>query len=107
VGKRGEGQVNFLWVQSRRQQEQSSCGVLLFSTDYPDFVNMPFSLTGSLAEPCLPWLGPCLPAKRPLTELRSCQVLLPLPQSPYLQGSLAEPCSPPLAGALPSQHKGP
>jgi hypothetical protein len=36
MGKQDEMQVEFSWVQLRRWQEQHSCGVLLFSTDYPD-----------------------------------------------------------------------
>jgi hypothetical protein len=35
MGIWGEMQVEFSWVQSCRWQEQHSCGMLLFTTDYP------------------------------------------------------------------------
>jgi hypothetical protein len=35
VGKPGEGQVEFSWVQSRRWQEQRSPSMVLFTADYP------------------------------------------------------------------------
>jgi hypothetical protein len=47
-----EMQVKFSWVQLHRRQEQRSCGMLLFSTDYLDQVL--FFLQGSLAKPCFP-----------------------------------------------------
>jgi hypothetical protein len=82
---------------SSRQQEQHSCGMLLFTAGYPDFVNMPcFSCKAALLNLASPWLGLCLSARGPLTEPWSCQSLSPLPQTPYLQSSLADPCSPPL-----------
>jgi hypothetical protein len=40
MGIWGEMQVEFSWVQSCRWQEQHSCGMLLFTTDYPDWVSM-------------------------------------------------------------------
>jgi hypothetical protein len=40
VGKRGGVQVAFSWVQSSRRQEQHSCGMLLFTADYHDYINM-------------------------------------------------------------------
>jgi hypothetical protein len=39
---RGEVQVEFARVQSRRRQEQRSCG-MLFAADYPDYLNTLFS----------------------------------------------------------------
>jgi hypothetical protein len=93
VGKQGEMLVEFSWVQLHRQQEQCSCGMLLFSIHYPDQVSMScFSCKAALPNFACPWQGLSLSAKKPLTELCSCQGLSPLPQSPLLQGSLAEPC---------------
>jgi hypothetical protein len=68
-------QVKFSWVQSRRWKEQCSGGMLLFSTEYPDQVSLSyFSCKAALLSLALPWLGPCLSAKRPLTELCSASV---------------------------------
>jgi hypothetical protein len=76
-------QVKFSWVQSCRQQEQRSCGMLLFSTDYPDQVSVScFPCKAALLNPASTWLGLCLSVKRPLTEPCSYQGLFPLPQSP-------------------------
>jgi hypothetical protein len=56
--KRGEMQVKFSWVQLPRWQEQRSCGMLLFSTDYPDQVSMScFSCKAALMTLACPWLG--------------------------------------------------
>jgi hypothetical protein len=68
MGKQGEMQVEFSWVQLHRWQERSSCGMLLFTTDYPDQVSMScFSFKVALLNLASPWLGLCLLAKRPLT----------------------------------------
>jgi hypothetical protein len=97
MGKWDEMQVEFSWVWSSRRQEQSSCGVLLFTTDYPvsqcQVSVSCFSCKAALLNLVSPWLGPCLSAKRPLTEPCSCQGLVPLAQSPLLNVSFAEPCS--------------
>jgi hypothetical protein len=79
-------QVKFSWVQSCRQQEKGSCGMLLFSADYPDLVSVSCcSCKAVLLNLAFPWLGLCLLAKRPLTEPCSCQGFLLLPQSPTLE----------------------
>jgi hypothetical protein len=86
-------QVKFSWVQLH------SCGTLLFSqailTRSPCPVFLARQACWTLAP--LGWI--CLSAKRPMTELWSCQGLFPLPVS-LLQGSLAEPCSPTLCWGL-------
>jgi hypothetical protein len=79
-----------------RQQEQHSCGMLLFTADYPLSTCPVFPARRPCwALPPLGWVRAYQP-RGPLTEPCSCQGLSPLPQFPYLQGSLAEPCSPPL-----------
>jgi hypothetical protein len=68
MGKWDEMQVEFSWVHSRRQQDtqQHSCGMLLFTTDYPDYVRVScFSCMTALLNIASPWLGLCLSAKRP------------------------------------------
>jgi hypothetical protein len=71
VRKRGEMQVECSWVQLHRQQEQRSCGMLLFSTDYPDQFSMScFSCKAASLNLASPWLGPCLSAKRPFDRAR-------------------------------------
>jgi hypothetical protein len=91
-----------------RQQEQHSCGMLLFTADYPDFVNMPcFPCKAALLSLASPWLGPCLSAKGPFDRA----VLMPRSISTASVSLLArQPCWTLLTsfvpGALPSQHKG-
>jgi hypothetical protein len=59
-------QVQFSWVQLRRWQEQKSCGVLLFGTDYPDQVSVScFSCKAVSLNLASPWLGPCLSPRGP------------------------------------------
>jgi hypothetical protein len=87
-GKQVERQVKFSWVQSCRQQEQLSCGMLLFTTDYPDCQHVLFSLAS-------PWLGPCLSAKRPFDSCAHAKVYLHCLSLPTCNASLADPCSPP------------
>jgi hypothetical protein len=66
MGKWDEVQVMFSWVQLRRQQEQHSCGMFLFTTDYLDYVNIScFPCKITLLNLASPWLGPCLSAKEP------------------------------------------
>jgi hypothetical protein len=98
MGKRGEAQVKFSWVQSHRQQEQRSYSILLFTADSPDYISMSCFLCKETL-PLLGWVGAYQP-RGPLTEPCSCQGLSPLPQFPYLQGSLDELCSPPLCQGL-------
>jgi hypothetical protein len=75
--------------------------MLLFTTDYPDYVNMPcFPCKAALLNLAFPWLGPCMSAKRPFDRAMLMARLLPLPLSPYLQGSLVELCSPTLCWSL-------
>jgi hypothetical protein len=62
IGKRGEMQMESSWVQLHGQQEQSSCGMLLFSTDYPDQVSVS-CCSCKAALPSLAYFfvpGPCL-----------------------------------------------
>jgi hypothetical protein len=63
-GKAGWSAGWVLMVQSSRWQR--SCGMSLFTADYPDFVNMLcFPCKAALLNLASPWLGPCLSAKGP------------------------------------------
>jgi hypothetical protein len=66
--KQGKMQIEFSWAQWHRWQEQGSCGMLLFSTDYPAQVSMScFSCKAALLNLASPWLGLRLSVKKPLT----------------------------------------
>jgi hypothetical protein len=107
MGKWGEMQVNFSWVQWHRLQEQHTCGMLLFTTDYPHYISMYcFPCKGvflNLAS--LGWVHAYQP-KGSLTELCPCQGYFHCFSLPTCNAALLNLAHLLHARALPSQHKG-
>jgi hypothetical protein len=100
-GKAGRRADQFSWVQLCRRQEQRSCGTLLFTADYTDFVSMScFPCKAALLNLASPSLGLCLSTKGPLAEPCSCQSFF----SVYLVTDLPHcslACDSPVTGQIP------
>jgi hypothetical protein len=105
VGKRGEGQVEFSWVQSCRRQEQCSCGMLLFTADSPDYLSMPcFPCKAALLNLASSWSISQGALWQSHAHVKSDFHCLSLPTFKAALLKLAHLLC---ARALPSQHKGP